>query len=68
MRSTYSPDADALAVWLDTGTSVGTQQLAPGIFVDRDRAGLIVGIEVLGASTQIDRAFLEALPRPGRGS
>ncbi len=61
----YSPDVDALAIWLDTGTSVGTKELEPGVYIDLNDRGLIVSLEALDASTRIDHTFLEQLPCPG---
>jgi uncharacterized protein YuzE len=63
---TYSPTADALSIWLVPGaTSVATREIAQDVFADFDEQGRFLGIEVLNASGQYDRAVLEQLPRPG---
>jgi excisionase family DNA binding protein len=65
VRLTYSPDADALAVQLGKGRGrVGTRQLVPGVYVDLDARGHLVGIEVLNASRHYPRRELEQLPTP----
>jgi uncharacterized protein YuzE len=40
MRMTYSPNGDALSVWLDDGpTSVEARELAPDVYADFDEKG-----------------------------
>ncbi len=66
MRMTYSPEVDALAIWLAPGVkTAGAREIAPGTFADFDQDGRLLGLEVLDASTYLDRAQLEQLPRPG---
>jgi len=66
MRMTYSPDVDALAIWLAPGaTTIGAREIAPDTYADFDREGRLLGIEVLNASAHYDQAELEQLPRPG---
>lgn len=65
MRMTYSPEVDALAIWLAPGaTTIGAREIAPGTYADFDKDGRLLGIEVLDASLYYDRAELEQLPRP----
>ena len=49
IRTSYDPDADAMFVWFaPEGTkSVTMQEVAPGILLDFDAAGNVIGIEVL---------------------
>jgi uncharacterized protein YuzE len=49
MRISYDPDADAMFVWFaPEGTkSASTTEVAPGIMLDYDAAGNVIGIEVL---------------------
>jgi uncharacterized protein YuzE len=49
MRTSYDPDADAMFVWFaPEGTkSASTTEVAPGILLDYDAAGNVIGIEVL---------------------
>jgi uncharacterized protein YuzE len=49
MRTSYDPDADAMFVWFaPEGTrSLETREVAPGIMLDYDEAGNVIGIEIL---------------------
>jgi uncharacterized protein YuzE len=57
MRTTYDPEADAMFVWFGPeGTkSVGTEEVAPGIMLDFDSDGRVIGIEVLGVNERMMR-------------
>jgi uncharacterized protein YuzE len=52
MRTTYDPEADAFhARFVPDSTMVAeTQEVAPGVTVDLDAAGNLVGIEVLSVT------------------
>jgi len=52
MRTTYDPEADAFyARFAPDSTAVAeTQEVAPGVNIDLDAAGNLVGIEVLGVT------------------
>lgn len=64
MRTSYSPTADALALWLvPGGQTVGAKEIAPDTFADFDKNGRLLGIEVLNAGHYYDQAQLEQLPR-----
>ena len=57
MRTTYDPEADAMFVWFgpeDTKSSE-TEEVAPGIMLDFDSDGRVIGIEVLGVSERMAR-------------
>jgi uncharacterized protein YuzE len=62
IRTSYDLDADAMFVWFaPEGTkSVTTQEVAPGILLDFDAAGNVIGIEILDVrerlAEQRDRA------------
>lgn len=49
MRTSYDPEADALFIWFaPQGTkSAETEEVAPGIMLDFDAEGTVIGIEVL---------------------
>lgn len=62
MQVTYDGQADALAVQLLPGArSVRTQELAPGIHVDWDKAGRLMALEILNASAHYPREQLDRL-------
>jgi uncharacterized protein YuzE len=49
IRTSYDPEADALFIWFapqDTKSS-GTEEVAPGVMLDFDAEGIVIGIEVL---------------------
>ena len=50
IRTSYDPEADAMFVWFgpEGVKSVETQEVAPGIMLDFDSEGHVIGIEVLG--------------------
>lgn len=50
MKITYAPAADALYVRLNNQPIIESEQIKPGIVLDYDEAGNVVGIEVLSAS------------------
>jgi uncharacterized protein YuzE len=57
MRTTYDPEADATFVWFGPEeTKAGrTQEVAPGIMLDFDSDGRVIGIEVLDVSERMMR-------------
>jgi len=57
MRTSYDPEADAMFVWFGPeGTeSAGTQEVAPGIMLDFDARGQVIGIEILSVSGRMAR-------------
>lgn len=67
IRTTYDMEADALMVQLrsaERGERVRTQVVAPGVHLDFDTAGHLLGLELLGASQHLPRETLAALPSP----
>ena len=50
MKLEYDPAADALYVRLNDHPIIESEQIKPGIILDYDEAGNVVGIEVLSAS------------------
>ena len=49
IRTSYDPEGDAMFVWFaPEGTkSASTTEVAPGIMLDYDAVGNVIGIEVL---------------------
>lgn len=50
MKFEYDPSADALYVRLGEAKILESEQVQPGIILDFDEAGKVVGIEVLSVS------------------
>ena len=53
MKTTYDKEANALYVRLSEGAIAGTEELRPGLLVDFDGQGRIVGFEMLDARMQL---------------
>lgn len=58
MTTTYDPEADAAYVRLaPTGTRIeSTREVEPGLILDLDREGRLVGIEVLNVRARVSAA------------
>jgi uncharacterized protein YuzE len=50
MRIQYDPDVDALYVRLSDSKIIESEEVQPGIVLDFDEAGQVVGVEVLNVS------------------
>lgn len=50
MRIEYDPKVDALYVRLNDSAIIESEQVQPGIILDFDVSGKVVGVEVLNAS------------------
>ena len=57
IRTSYDPEADAMFVWFgpEGVKSVETQEVAPGIMLDLDSEGRMIGVEVLDLSERMTR-------------
>jgi uncharacterized protein YuzE len=55
MRTNYDPEADAMFVWFGPEgiKSFETEEVAPGIMLDFDEKGDVIGIEVLYVSRRM---------------
>jgi uncharacterized protein YuzE len=55
IRTSYDPEADAMFFWFgpEGVKSVETQEVAPGIMLDLDSEGRVIGIEVLDLSERM---------------
>jgi uncharacterized protein YuzE len=52
IRTSYDPEADAMFVWFgpENLKSAETEEVSPGIMLDFDSEGRVIGIEVLDVS------------------
>jgi uncharacterized protein YuzE len=52
IRTTYDPDVDAMFIRFaaDGVTSSRTEEVSPGVMLDFDQSGALIGIEVLDVS------------------
>jgi uncharacterized protein YuzE len=57
IRTSYDPETDAMFDWFgpEGVKSVETQEVAPGIMLDLDSEGRVIGIEVLDLSERMIR-------------
>ncbi len=49
IKTSYDPASDAMFIWLapEDAISVETREVSPGVLLDYDAAGQVIGIEVL---------------------
>lgn len=68
MRMTYSRAVDALAITLNRrpANPVKTREVAPGVHLDFDAKGRLVGLELLEASHHMTPGDLASIEEPGR--
>ena len=67
MRLKIDREADALYLTLTEGPASRSEEVAPGIIVDYDEQGRLVGVEVLYLSqrapeAELQRFFFETVP------
>jgi uncharacterized protein YuzE len=64
MRTTYDPEADVFYAWfVPNSTMVAeTHEVAPGVNVDLDAGGNMVGIEVLSVAVRRIRRYGVPVP------
>ena len=60
MRVNYDREADVLHILLMEGRSDTSQEVAPGVYVEMDADGRVVGVEITSAS-QRNEADLPAV-------
>ncbi len=58
MKLAYYPDTDSLYVDLSSKPSVDSAEVAPGVVLDYDEDGNLVGIDIDQASEKLDLAEL----------
>lgn len=64
MKLHYDPETDSLYIDLADRTSQDSIEVAPGVVVDFDAAGNIVGIDIDHASTVVDLKAVEVRDLP----
>ena len=64
MKFHYYPETDSLYIDLSDRTSEDSVEVAPGVVVDFDSEGQIVGIDIDQASKVVDLGQLEARSLP----
>lgn len=64
MRCQYYPETDSLYIDLSEKPSADSNEVAPGVVIDFDAEGNIVGIDVDHASKIVNLARLEASALP----
>lgn len=64
MKFHYYPDTDSLYIDLSEKASAESQEVAPGVVLDFDNKGLLVGIDIDHASKIVDLTRLEAEALP----
>lgn len=66
MKLNYYKDTDSLYIDLSSKPSVETREISPGINVDYDEQGDIVGIDIDNASKKLDLNDLTLQHLPGQ--
>ena len=54
MKVTYDPEVDALKITLSKVPIEESDEQSPGVILDYDQSGNVVGIEILNASQRMD--------------
>jgi len=54
MKVTYDPDTDVLRILLSSAQIDDSDEERPGVIIDYDREGNIVGLEILDASKRVE--------------
>ncbi len=60
MKFRYYPDTDHLYIELSATPGAEADEVAPGVVIDYDALGQIVGIDVEDASKRVDLSRLDA--------
>jgi len=60
----YYPDTDMLYIQLAEGVSAESDEIAPGIVLDLDEQGRVIGVEIENASKTMDLSRLELRSLP----
>ncbi len=64
MKLRYCSDTGSLYIELKTAPGVETREVAPGLNVDLDAAGDVVGFDIDGASRRLDLTTLDTVGLP----
>lgn len=68
MKFLYDADTDSLYIDLSNRAGVDSREVAPGVVVDLDAEGRVVGIDIQDASQVVDLSRLESDSLPVTGS
>ncbi|WP_301101454.1 DUF2283 domain-containing protein [Propionivibrio sp.] len=60
MKIEYDPEADALYVRLGEQKITESEQVQPGVILDFDESGKVVGVEILSASKRENQPLKKA--------
>jgi len=55
MKVNYDPETDTLTIELKAGKVVESDESKPGIILDFDKKGDLLGLEILDASKRVDQ-------------
>jgi uncharacterized protein YuzE len=55
MKTSYDPEADAMFIWFgpEDAKSAEVHEVAPGVMLDLDGDGRVIGVEVLDVSERM---------------
>ena len=63
MKLNYNKSGDALYIRFDKKPYAESDEVEPGVILDYDKKGKIIGIEILGVSKKFSRSFKASLLR-----
>jgi uncharacterized protein YuzE len=64
MKLHYYPETDSLYIELREGVAEETREIAEGLNADFGKDGVVVGLDIDGASKKLDLGTLEAIALP----
>ena len=64
MKLHYYPETDSLYIELRAGPGAETRELSPGVNIDLDDSGAVIGLDIDGASRRLDLGTLETVALP----
>jgi uncharacterized protein YuzE len=67
MKLHYYPETDSLYIDLWNRSSAESREVAPGVVLDFDASGLLVGIDIDHASQKLDLSQVETVALPLAG-
>ena len=68
LNMTYDPEADAAYLRFSTSTYDESEEVFPGVILDFDKEGRVIGLEVLAASKVLAPGDWRQAPMPGEPS